>query len=420
MTTAELSLAFRLFRYDAARQRKRIALTVMAIAWGTITFVLLLSFGDGMSRQLAKGSRGMGEGIAVVWPGATSKPFMGLPAGRRLSFRQDDTDLIRARVPQIAALSAEYQRWGTPLALGRKTINRRVQGVEPSYGPMRSFFVRPGGRFLNEADQAQKRRVVFLGNELAEELFGKDVDPVGREMLVNRSTFLVVGVLEKKIQLGMYSGPDSNHATIPASTFISLFGGGDKPANFVYQPRSPELADAAKAEVFRVLAQRYQFDPGDAPALRIWDTRESQRIMDNTTLGIQMFLGIIGGLTVLIGGMGVANIMYALVKERTREIGLKMALGARVSHLMLPFVFESALITGMGGFLGTTVSLLIVKAVGAIPFEGAAFEFLAHPVFSPATAISTSLLIGGIGLLAGYWPSRRAAAIDPAVSLRYE
>jgi putative ABC transport system permease protein len=420
MTISELSLAFRLFRYDAQRNRKRIALTVLAIAWGTITFVLLLSFGEGLRRQLAKGSRGMGDDIGVVWAGVTSKPHMGLPTGRRIVWSQEDADLLRARVPQLAALSAEYQHWQTPLTVGRKTQSRRVQGVEHSYGPMRNYIPKPGGRFLNEADQRLKRRVVFLGNELAEELFGKGVDPVGREMLVNQSTFVVVGVLEKKLQMGMYSGPDSNHATIPASTFVSVFGGGEKPGNFVYHPRSPEVADIAKAELIRVLARRYHFDPTDGSAVRIWDTGESARIMDNTMLGVQIFLGIIGGLTVLIGGMGVANIMYALVKERTREIGLKMALGARVSHLMLPFIFEAALMTAFGGFLGTTLSFLIVKGVGAIPFEADAFEFLGHPVFSPMIAVTTSLVIGGIGVLAGYWPARRAAAIDPAVSLRYE
>jgi putative ABC transport system permease protein len=420
ITRSELDLAWRLFRYDADRQRKRIALTVLAIAWGTITFVLLLAFGEGLKRQLAKGTRGMGEGICVVWGGATSKPYMGLPAGRRLKLRQEDVALLRARVSQIGAISAEYENWQTPMTVGKKTVSHRLQGVDPEYGPLRNMIPRPGGRFLNEMDQGEKRRVVVLGHEIAEEIFGPGVDPVGQELLVRGSTFLVVGVLEKKIQTAMYAGPDATAASIPASTFVSLFGAGRQPSNFVYRASRPELADTAQAEVFRVLAGVYRFDPTDKPALRLWDTRENQRITDNITLGVQLFLGTIGALTVLIGGMGVANIMYALVKERTREIGLKMALGARISHVMLPFVFEALIMTVLGGLLGTTVSVLIVKGVAALPLEAAAFEFLGKPAFSPAIAVGTSLVIGSIGLMAGYLPARRAAAVNPAVSLRYE
>ena len=417
LAKAEIALIWKLFQHDVAHQRKRIALTILAIAWGTLSIVLLLSFGEGMKRSFHKGSRGMGEGIGVVWTGATTKAFMGLPSGRPIQFTDEDVNLLRVRVPEIQALSSEYAR-RSGVTAGTKTVNARVRGVDPEFGELRNLIPQEGGRFLNELDVKEKRRVVFLGEELARDLFGRE-DVTGRTVLINQSTFLVVGVMQTKIMMGMYSGPDKNQATIPASTFKSMFTDA-KPGNFIYKPVSLELGDQAKAEIYRVLGRKYHFDPEDTRALGIWDTRENQRITGNIALGIQMFLGIIGALTLFVGGMGVANIMYAVVKERTREIGVKMALGAKVRQVMAPFVVEALLMTLIGGLLGTAVSLGLITLVAALPLQGEALQFLGTPTFSPAIGAATAIVLGTIGTAAGYFPARRAASIHPAVSLRYE
>jgi len=145
-----------------------------------------------------------------------------------------------------------------------------------------------------------------------------------------------------------------------------------------------------------------------------------QRINDNVALGLQIFLGIIGGLTLLVGGMGVANIMFAVVKERTREIGVKMALGAKERQVMLPFVLEALLMTVLGGILGTAVSLGLIAAIAALPLKGEAFDLMGRPTFSPAIAAATAIVLGTIGSLAGFFPAKRASSVNPAVSLRYE
>jgi putative ABC transport system permease protein len=417
LAAAELALVLRLFRADLGHQTKRIVLTVLAIAWGTLSIVLLLSFGEGLKRSFAKGSRGMGEGIAVVWPGATTKAFMGLPSGRPIPLKEEDPDLLRSRIPEIAALSIEYSRW-VPVTVGTKTINTRVRGVDVEFGEMRNLLPQPGGRFLNALDMAEKRRVAFLGEELARDLFGTE-DVVGRTLLVNQSSFLVVGVAQKKIQMGMYNGPDRQQAAIPAPTFKSMYTDA-KVQNLVYRPVSLELGDVAKAQVYRILGAKYHFDPEDTRSLGIWDTREGQRITDNIAFGIQIFLGIIGGLTLFVGGMGVANIMYAVVKERTREIGVKMALGAKERQVMLPFMLEALLMTVLGGVLGTAVSLGLIAALAALPLKGEALELLGRPTFSPAIGAATAAVLGSIGTLAGYFPARHASSVNPAVSLRYE
>jgi putative ABC transport system permease protein len=417
LAVAELALVLRLFRADLSHQRKRIALTVLAIGWGTLSIVLLLSFGEGLKRSFAKGSRGMGEGIAVVWPGATTRAYMGLPSGRPIRIREEDAELLRSRIPEVAALSVEFAR-RVPVVVGTKSINARLRGVDPEFGDLRSLHPQPGGRFLNERDLADKRRVVFLGEELARDLFGSE-DVVGRSVQINQSTFLVVGVAQKKIMMGMYSGHDRNQATIPATTFKSMYTDASV-ANLVYRPVSSELGDLAKNEIFRVMGRKHQFDPEDTRSLGVWDTRENQRITVNIALGIQIFLGIIGALTLFVGGMGVANIMYAVVKERTREIGVKMALGAKTRQLMLPFVMEALLMTVLGGILGTAVSLGMIATIAALPLKGEAFDFMGRPTFSPAIAAATAMVLGLIGTAAGYFPARHAASVDPAVSLRYE
>jgi putative ABC transport system permease protein len=193
-----------------------------------------------------------------------------------------------------------------------------------------------------------------------------------------------------------------------------------KPGNLVYKPSSPAVADQAKAAVYRVLGRKYRFDPEDERAVGVWDTRENQRITDNISLGIQLFLGIIGALTLFVGGMGVANIMYAVVKERTREIGVKMALGAKVRQVMAPFILEALIITVVGGIVGTLVAVGLMEGIALLPLKGDAFDFMGRPTFSPLIALATTAILGAIGTMAGYFPGRRAAHVNPAESLRYE
>jgi putative ABC transport system permease protein len=414
---AEVALVLRLFQADLIHNRKRIVLTILAIAWGTLSIVMLLSFGEGMKRAFNKGKRGMGDGIAVLWPGATTRAYAGLPSGRSISFADEDGVLLSERIPEIAALSREYATF-RGVTVGTKTINARIRGVDPSFGEMRNIIPQAGGRFVDAIDLEAKRRVIVLGEELAQDLFGSQ-DVVGRSLFVNQSSFLVIGVAQKKTMMGMYSGPDKGQACIPATTFKSMFSDA-RIGNFVYKPAARELAEQAKAQVYRVLAAKYRFDPEDRRALSVWDTLEDQRIVSNIALGIQIFLGIIGALTLMVGGMGVANIMYAVVKERTREIGVKMALGAKLRQVMAPFVLEALMMTVLGGALGTAVSLTLMAAIAALPLEGEAFEFLGRPTFSPGVAAATTLVLGAIGTLAGYFPARRAAGVNPAESLRYE
>jgi putative ABC transport system permease protein len=412
-------IIFTLFAGSSQLQKKRAFLTIAAIAWGTVAILLLLAFGEGLSRQLDKNRRATGENLAVMWPSQTTKAFKGLPPGRSIRLRIDDVAFVRERMPELKSVHGELNAGRTALTYGRKTVNGRIIGANYVYGEDRKHYPVAGGRFFGPDDEAQRRRVIFLGDEVAKDVFG-DENPVGKTLLVNNAPYTVIGVMQKKTQMGVYGGPDSNHAVIPISTFRAQFG-RDRLNVLVIETYSPEQMKPALKKVNEILGGKYRFDPTDDRALPAWDMVKSAKVTRNLSLGIELFLGIVGALTLLIGGVGVANIMYAVVKERTREIGVKMALGAKRRWIVMPFVLEGLLYTLIGGALGMTIAMLLVAAASFIPLEGnKVMAFLGRPTLSLNIGFATSAILGIIGLLAGYFPARRAASVDPASTLRYE
>ena len=414
-----MKVVFHLFLQSATLGRKRAFLTIAAIAWGTVAILLLLAFGEGLKLQLGRNSRAMGENIGVMWMSETTKAWKGMNPGRPIRVRIDDLALLRSRLPELEALIGEVNASRTNLTHGKKTVAGRVKGVSYPYGEARKQYPVAGGRFLSPLDEAERRRVIFLGNELAEDIFGKE-DPVGKTLLVANAPFTVIGVMQKKTQMGAYSGMDKDHSIIPITTFKALFG-RETVSNIVVLVADPSKMKDAIVRTREVFAAKYAFDPTDERALPTWDTVESQKTMGKMTVGIQIFLGIIGALTLLIGGVGVANIMYAVVKERTREIGVKMALGAKAGWITGPFVLEGLSYTLVGGAAGMLIATLMILGMSFIPTEGnQVMEFLGTPKLSLPIGVGTASILGVIGLLAGYFPARRAAAVDPASTLRYE
>jgi putative ABC transport system permease protein len=398
---------------------KRAALTIAAIAWGSLALILLLAFGEGLERQMAESGRGMGRHLAIVWPGETGRPFEGIPAGRELRARTDDVEALRAAIPELDGAIGEMRTWGATYTWGERTINGRLTGTWPEYGELRNNHPQPGGRFLNRRDFDERRRVIFLGDELARSIFG-DVPPVGETLLVHQVPYTVVGVMRSKMQSSSYAGPDESNAIVPITTFEAHFGRKTL-SNLVLRPRAPELMPRVLRRTHEVLGARLGFHPDDERALGVWDTIESDRMNARIMIGIEIFLGVIGVLTLIVGGVGVANVMFAVVRERTREIGVLIALGARRSWLIWPVVLEGLVYTLVGGLIGLAAGALVVMALRAVPTEGnEALAFLGKPTISLTIAFVATSTLGIIGILAGYFPARRAASVDPAESLRYE
>ncbi len=407
---ASLFNSLRQLGRDLRSQKLRTFLTTLGIVWGTVAVTLLLSFGQAMHRQMLKNVLGLGNAIVINFPMVTSKPFEGLGKGRPMRVTEDDIELIRKRATLVDAISSEYAD-NLQLKLGTKTMAVDVSGVSPEFGEMRNMIPQMGGRFLNPLDESQKRRVAFLGNELAEDLFGS-ANPVGQIFRLHGSPFTVIGVLEPKTQDSSYSGRDKDKAIIPGSTFRALTG--EKYVElFIFTAKDVQMTVQATDEVRAILAGKLRFDPTDKEAVMTWDTTEMFQFMDSFMLAFKAFLAIVGSLTLVVGGIGVSNIMSVVVEERTPEIGIKMALGARSRGILRQFLAETLILTAVGGAIGLLITYGICEA-----WPSGMEEFIGVPQVDAPVALLTSALLGLIGFVAGFFPARNAANLDPVVAMK--
>jgi putative ABC transport system permease protein len=231
--------------------------------------------------------------------------------------------------------------------------------------------------------------------------------------MLNGIPFLVVGVLREKKQDSSYGSRDEVAAIIPASTFSSVFG-TKYINNIVVKGRDPREHEILKNQMLKVFAKKYKFHPEDKEAVWVWDVAESEKMFRAVMIGFNLFLGIVGAFTLIVGGIGVSNIMNVVVEERTREIGLKMALGAKKRYVLSQFLFETLLITCLGGVIGLALSAGII----AVFPESSISEEIGRPAFSIQVALVTVALLGAIGFLAGFAPAKRAANLNPVEALR--
>ncbi len=397
---------------DLSAQRLRTVLTVLGITWGTVAVVVLLAFSVGLERQTMKRFHGLGDRIVVLFGGRTTMAHEGFRSGRSIRLRESDAELLAQEIPDITMISPEFTNRATAVRYGRNGVNPNITGIYPIYGEMRNIFPLAGGRFINIRDLEQRRRVVFLGDEIARVLF-QDADPVGKDVQIGATPFKVIGVLQPKLQNSSYNSRDEDRVFIPASTHTAIFGNRFV-SNLVYRTADAGRTKAVESRVYELLGRRYRFDSEDEDALQLWDTSEFEQMFGYMFLGFKLFFAIVGSFTLSVGGIGVANIMYIVVRERTNEIGIKRSMGATRRSILWQFLTESVLIVAFGAALGVILSFGIVKVMSLLAME----EFVGAPVISLQVAAVTMTLLAFVAMLAGLFPARRAAALDPVECLR--
>ncbi len=400
--------------YYLRQYKGRTFMTMFGIIWGTMTIVLLLAFGVGVEKSMKKNMHGMGESIAIMWPGRTSMVFQGYNKERRIRLRAEDVELMRNEVGEFSAISPEFIKYGVPVRHGDKINQATIAGMLPEYGPMRNVLPRPGGRWLNDMDLKEKRRVCFIGYKLRDLLYGENASVIGKYLMVGDIPFRIIGVLQEKTQPSSYSSRDHDRVFMPMTTFQSIYG-YTYVSNVVYQVADPRRNKIAEEKIYKVLGKKLKFDPTDKQALGIWDTTESDKFIYYFSLGFKIFLGIIGTITLIVGGIGLANIMYVVVQERTREIGIKRSIGAKSKQIMGQFLFESFVIIGMSAAIGLALAVVLIKLISQLPIE----EYVGHPELSWTVAIASTAVLGLIGFLAGFFPARKASRLDVIECLRY-
>src|SRR5579862_22194 len=394
------------FIRDLRAQKLRTAMTIFGITWGTVAIIVLLAFGMGFKKQLSKDMHGIGESIAIMFPGKTTKAFQGFGIGREVNLVEDDAAMLASQVKEIDRISPEYSSRDYPVHLGENLTNTSVAGVYPIYGEMRNIVPAPGGRFIDDLDLHDRKRVVVLGNKVKDLLFG-ETDAIGKIVFIGDVPFTVIGVMLKKTQNSSYNRRDQDRVFIPASTHASVYG---KPYinNIIYTPKDPRRSDEVNTQVREVLGRKYRFDPEDKDANWIWDTTEADKFMFYFFLAFNAFMGLIGSFTLAVGGIGVANIMYIVVQERIKEIGIKRAVGAKKRTIMVQFFLETFFIIAIGSVLGFGIAYGVIQALQYIPIK----EFVGTPELSLLVAAATIAVLSIIGLAAGLLPARRAANLD--------
>lgn len=404
-----------------AHYRLRSSLTMLSIVWGVASLMLLLAYGQGFEAALRKAFFQIGKDLVVVFPGHTSLQAGGERSGRSIELELTDVKAIQEGVPTVEAISPEVRRFW-PCSFGYRTRDYAVSGVFACFERIRGMEL-VDGRFLSEDDVLHRRRVVVIGDNMRKELFS-GLPALNNEIKINGVRYTVVGVLRKKTQISNYAAPDDMTAYVPLTT---LSGMTDVRylSDLVLLPASNLFRDRIVADVRAALARAHNFNLKDERAVEIIEWNKFLSLITGICLGLQILLIIIGTLTLSIGAIGVINIMLVSVTERTREIGILKALGARRRHILLQILLEGLMLTLSGGLAGFLLAAGLIRAIGSLPFLGPLFEDTSGQgdiflTVSLSAVIISSSILTLVGLIAGMLPAARAARLDPVLAIRSE
>jgi putative ABC transport system permease protein len=404
--------------YNAMRHNgRRTALTMLGMAWGIATVVMLLAYGDGFGRACTNIFANFGTKLFILVPGRSSMQAGGEKAGSPVRLTLDDIDLLTSNIPQISHITPSSEKQAT-LQYESRSFTMNVTGEYPNAFDIRALTLGQG-RFYNPEDQIQRARVAVIGSETKDKLFsGRNA--IGEYIRIDGISFEVIGVLSAKMQAG---DDDVNRVVyIPFTTMSDLQDThylGSIWFNY-------ETNDYLRIEqsVRYLLATQHKFNPTDRRALYVANLMVQVHQFEMLTIGLKVLLGFIGTLTLGIGGVGLMNIMLVSVTQRTREIGVEKALGARQSHIFFQFLAEAMTITFLGGLLGIILAYVVSFSVGRLTLYSAMAKNAeagdVRLLINPVTLLVSVLILAFVGLISGMVPAIRASRLDPIEALRYE
>jgi putative ABC transport system permease protein len=410
-------------------------LTMFGILWGVISVVVLSATGEGFQRGNQYVLEELGKNVGIVWGGRTSTQAGGERSGRVIMLTVDDARALARESSMIAVVSPEIQRGNVTVKSNYNAAALQVTGIEPQYQAIRTIDIEHG-RLFRFTDEENSLRVAIIGADSTKQLFGTR-DSIGQTVLLNGIPYTVIGKIRKKDQDSNYSGPDNDKVFIPFSSMTRDFPrmgvNAGIVSDIIVAPHQwvvdelPAVLDARtgriedidwplEREIRRILARRHGFDADDRVAIAMWDTSLQSLMFGRMIITMKDFFSIVGLVTLSLGGLGVMNIMLVAVRERTREIGVRKALGATTSHIQRQFFLEGFILTMLSGALGFIVALALCAAVNTLPmptrFQGMVLTWQAGMA---AVAVLTL-----IGVATSTYPARRAALLPPVEALRFE
>lgn len=402
------------------RNKLRTFLTGFAVAWGIFMLIVLLGAGNGLIHAFENQSGDMIMNSMKIYPGRTGKPYKGLKEGRDIKLNETDMEITQSFTDHVESAGATLDQDNVNLSYGEDHVSTSLNGVMPNYTKVEPMTL-VKGRFINELDIQQKRKVIVLHEKTIEMLFGKNrEEKIGKYINASGLSYQIVGIYTDK-------GNFSPSAYIPYSTLKLIYNKGDKLGTLIFITKNMatiESNDAFETEYRKAIGAHQSFDPTDLSAIWIWN-RLKQYMQQQTGMGIlRTAIWIIGIFTLLSGIVGVSNIMLITVKERTREFGIRKALGAKPLSILWLIIAESIVITTFFGYIGMVLGIAATEYMNVVAgnqvMDAGIFQmtFFENPTVDISIAIQATLTLIIAGTLAGFFPARKAVMIRPIEALR--